>query len=126
MKTVMERYIKKSIPFSNFDDGDAYFILKNIHLILILVREGPEHDFSLWLETIQNLSSRAVSIPFILTFCKVVKAKIEFHDSECRMLSGNMYLDHISKYLEISIENVISLARYTERMMTYLGRLTAF
>ena len=92
---MINKYITQTEMLATFEDGNGYFLLKTALFIYRFLREGPHHDFIIWMEIIEKISQRASSLAFISTFCKIIKIKIELHLSFGEKLAGNFYFDSL-------------------------------
>ena len=121
---IIERYVEKAESVVNFENDEAYFLLKTALIVYSLIRQGPFHNFSMWVPIVEKISQKTSSMKFITSFCKLLKSKIEFHMEVGELFCGNFHLNQLSKYFQVETVEIEKLSGYCLRMATYLGKMT--
>lgn len=75
--------------------------MKTALLIYRFLREGPNHDNSIWSEIIEKITQKASSLPFVYNFCKIIKTKIELFEEISVGWYGNFFFPQIQVYLNL-------------------------
>ena len=123
IKKIVDFYVNKIGLLASFEEGSGYFLLKSSLFIYQMIRRSPSHDYLIWDEVLHKITHRATTLPFLLSFCKIIKAKIEFHEKFGQKIEGNFYFRSLETYFMIESDDVFQLSRYCEKLIIYVGKM---
>ncbi len=80
--------------------------IKTALLLIQLFRRGPNFTNHQWEDILQTIESKSAGNAIILELCNFSRHKITFHQKFKNIFRGNFFIEDLSKFKLLTIENL--------------------